>query len=220
MNFDYLQNLNIDFGNNVNDSTISPQMDQHDLDLFTQAATNDFFSLDVFGNDQIPIKPKEQLQQQDSPIDEMIQIKQEPIDNSQQQQSEQQFTDFQFTNITPPQQSQFTISSQATTSTTTTTKNIEPTNKPAVVAAQEDKRKRNTAASARFRIKKKLKEQELIQRSKELEEKVSILEKKLKSIEMENKILKSILLKEQEKKNEDLLETIKKRSLDDWHWSS
>ena len=34
---------------------------------------------------------------------------------------------------------------------------------------------------------------------------------------MENKILKSILLKEQEKKNDDLLETIKKRSLDDWH---
>lgn len=88
------------------------------------------------------------------------------------------------------------------------------------MAAQEDKRKRNTAASARFRIKKKLKEQELIQRSKELEEKVSVLEKKLKSIEMENKILKSILLKEQEKKNDDLLETIKKRSLDDWHWSS
>lgn len=69
-------------------------------------------------------------------------------------------------------------------------------------------------------LKKKLKEQELIQRSKELEEKVSVLEKKLKSIEMENKILKSILLKEQEKKNDDLLETIKKRSLDDWHWSS
>ena len=78
------------------------------------------------------------------------------------------------------------------------------------MAAQEDKRKRNTAASARFRIKKKLKEQELIQRSKELEEKVSVLEKKLKSIEMENKILKSILLKEQEKKNDDLLETIKR----------
>ncbi|RCK65300.1 Transcription factor zip1 [Candida viswanathii] len=206
MNFDYLQNLNIDFGNT--DSTISPQIDQHELDLFTQAATNDFFSLDVFGNDHIPIKPKQQ--QQHNHKEEPVQLKQEPIDN-------QHFTEFQFTNITPPQQQdQFTIPPQQ--------QQPQPqppvVNKTAVVAAQEDKRKRNTAASARFRIKKKLKEQELIQRSKELEEKVSVLEKKLKSIEMENKILKSILLKEQEKKNDDLLETIKKRSLDDWHWSS
>lgn len=204
MNFDYLQNLNIDFGT-ASDSTISPQIDQSELDLFSQAANNDFFSLDVFGNDQIPIKPKQ----------ETIQLKQEPIDNQPSSQQQPQFTDFQFTNITPPQQEQFTIPSQPIT---TSNKKVE--DKVATVAAQEDKRKRNTAASARFRIKKKLKEQELIQRSKELEEKVSVLEKKLKSIEMENKILKSILLKEQEKKNDDLLETIKKRSLDDWHWSS
>lgn len=80
-------------------------------------------------------------------------------------------------------------------------------------AASEDKRKRNTAASARFRIKKKLKEQEMEQRSKEMQEKVSNLEKKLKTLEMENKCLKNLILQQNEKKNSVLLEDIKKRSI-------
>jgi hypothetical protein len=80
-------------------------------------------------------------------------------------------------------------------------------------AASEDKRKRNTAASARFRIKKKLKEQEMEQRSKEMHEKVSNLEKKLKTLEMENKCLRNLILQQNEKKNSVLLEDIKKRSI-------
>lgn len=75
----------------------------------------------------------------------------------------------------------------------------------------EDKRKRNTAASARFRIKKKMKEQEMERRSKELEEKVAALEKKLKQLEMENKCLKTMITQRNDKKNDDLLEEIKRR---------
>ncbi|KAG2733947.1 hypothetical protein G9P44_003472 [Scheffersomyces stipitis] len=80
-------------------------------------------------------------------------------------------------------------------------------------AASEDKRKRNTAASARFRIKKKLKEQEMEQKSKELQDRLLALEKKLKTLEMENKCLKNLILEQNEKKNTDLLESIKKRSI-------
>lgn len=76
----------------------------------------------------------------------------------------------------------------------------------------EDKRKRNTAASARFRIKKKMKEQQMQQKSKELQEKVMVLEKKLKTLEMENKCLKNLIVKQNEQKNSDLLEDIRKKS--------
>ena len=51
-------------------------------------------------------------------------------------------------------------------------------------------KERNTAASARFRIKKKMKEQEMERRAKELEERVVNLEKKLKAAELENRCLK------------------------------
>ena len=77
----------------------------------------------------------------------------------------------------------------------------------------EDKRKRNTAASARFRINKKMKEQQMQQKSKELQDRVTGLEKKLKTLEMENKCLKNLIVKQNEQKNSDLLENIKKRSI-------
>lgn len=82
-------------------------------------------------------------------------------------------------------------------------------------SANEDKRKRNTAASARFRIKKKLKEQQMEQKARELQDKVTSLEKKLMTVEMENKCLKSLILKKNEEDNVKLLESIKKRSITD-----
>lgn len=77
----------------------------------------------------------------------------------------------------------------------------------------EIKRRRNTAASARFRIKKKLKEKQMEEQTRQLQDKLSTLEKKLKTLEMENKCLKKLILEKNEKKNCDLLESIKKRSL-------
>lgn len=82
------------------------------------------------------------------------------------------------------------------------------------ISAYEDKRKRNTAASARFRIKKKLKQQEMETKCKNLQDKVGGLEKKLLTLEMENKCLKNLILQKNEEKNDDLLQSIKKRSAD------
>lgn len=81
----------------------------------------------------------------------------------------------------------------------------------------EDKRKRNTAASARFRIKKKMKERQMEEETKALQEKVLALEKRLKTLETENKCLKNLILKNNEKKNDDLLNSIKKKSLLDFN---
>lgn len=62
------------------------------------------------------------------------------------------------------------------------------------LAAEEDKRRRNTAASARFRIKKKQREQALEETAKEMTAKVSALETRLQQLEMENQLLKSLIM--------------------------
>jgi hypothetical protein len=86
---------------------------------------------------------------------------------------------------------------------------------PAATASLNDKRKRNTAASARFRIKKKLKEQQMDMELKRLSEKVVSLEKTLKQLNMENKCLKSLILQKNDEKNQQLLQSIKSRSIMD-----
>lgn len=59
--------------------------------------------------------------------------------------------------------------------------------------AEDDKRRRNTAASARFRVKKKQREQALEKQSKEMVDKVSSLEGRIQQLEMENKWLKGLI---------------------------
>jgi hypothetical protein len=61
------------------------------------------------------------------------------------------------------------------------------------MAAEEDKRKRNTAASARFRIKKKQREQALEKSAKDMTDKVTMLESRISALETENKWLKSLV---------------------------
>lgn len=61
------------------------------------------------------------------------------------------------------------------------------------VAAEEDKRRRNTAASARFRVKKKQREQALEKTAKEMTERVNVLETRVKTLETENAWLKSLI---------------------------
>ena len=68
------------------------------------------------------------------------------------------------------------------------------------MAAEEDKRRRNTAASARFRVKKKQREQALEKTAKELTDKVEALEAKVKSLRQENGWLRRLVV---EKKGED-----------------
>lgn len=62
------------------------------------------------------------------------------------------------------------------------------------IAAEEDKRRRNTAASARFRVKKKQREQALERTAKEMSEKVTALEGRIQQLETENKWLKNMIL--------------------------
>ncbi|EGW30084.1 uncharacterized protein SPAPADRAFT_63709 [Spathaspora passalidarum NRRL Y-27907] len=218
MNFeptDYLQNLNLEFDSQFVSPNINQQQLDHDLDLFSSA--NHFFSLDVLGNDNIvPVK---------SEVTDPVLLPHQPQQQQTQQQQQQQpissqQPDYSFLN--------FDINTQARISSDVDhefkkpqKRSISEVNTPmstfsdesATGAASEDKRKRNTAASARFRIKKKLKEQEMEKRSKELEEKVVMLEKKLKQLEMENKCLKNMILQQNEQKNEDLLKSIKERSI-------
>lgn len=60
-------------------------------------------------------------------------------------------------------------------------------------AAEEDKRRRNTAASARFRVKKKQREQALEKTAKEMSDKATRLEQKVQQLETENAWLKSLI---------------------------
>jgi hypothetical protein len=61
------------------------------------------------------------------------------------------------------------------------------------IAAEEDKRRRNTAASARFRVKKKERERALEQSQKEMHEKVAKLEATIQQLQTENTWLKGLI---------------------------
>lgn len=63
-----------------------------------------------------------------------------------------------------------------------------------VVAAAEDKRRRNTAASARFRLKKKEREAALEGKAKELEARVNELERECEGLRRENGWLKGLVV--------------------------
>ncbi|KAG1439020.1 hypothetical protein G6F56_012437 [Rhizopus delemar] len=67
------------------------------------------------------------------------------------------------------------------------------------VSAEEDKRRRNTAASARFRMKKKLREQELDKKSKEIADYVEKLETKVSDLEKEAKWLRALVIEKDPK---------------------
>ncbi|KAL2816101.1 hypothetical protein BJX63DRAFT_147506 [Aspergillus granulosus] len=71
------------------------------------------------------------------------------------------------------------------------------------VAAEEDKRRRNTAASARFRIKKKMREQALEKTVKETTEKNAALEARVTALELENQWLKNLITEKNGKSAEE-----------------
>ncbi|KAF6843981.1 regulatory protein cys-3 [Colletotrichum musicola] len=76
------------------------------------------------------------------------------------------------------------------------------------LAAEEDKRRRNTAASARFRIKKKQREQALEKSAKEMTDKVQALEQRITLLETENRWLKNLVMEKNEG-NEDIAAMLK-----------
>lgn len=69
-------------------------------------------------------------------------------------------------------------------------------------AAEEDKRRRNTAASARFRVKKKQREAALERSAKEMSDKVAALEGRINQLETENKWLKNLITEKNENKDD------------------
>ncbi|KAI8893714.1 hypothetical protein BC833DRAFT_544292 [Globomyces pollinis-pini] len=79
--------------------------------------------------------------------------------------------------------------------TTTTTQNTTESTKKrsAPIIDQEEKRLRNTEASARFRAKKKAREQAIANEAQLLKDKVSSLENKVKEQEMEIKWLRKLI---------------------------
>lgn len=95
----------------------------------------------------------------------------------------------------PPQQQQFGAPSVGDKRKSSAA-NLQPVadlEEQSRVAAEEDKRRRNTAASARFRVKKKQREQALEKQAKEMSDKVSALESKVQQLETENKWLKGLI---------------------------
>ncbi|CAK7891485.1 hypothetical protein CAAN1_01S05380 [[Candida] anglica] len=75
-----------------------------------------------------------------------------------------------------------------------------------------DKRRRNTAASARFRIKKKQKEKEMEQTIVSLNDATHGLELKIQQLEMENKLLRNLIVEKGSKRSEDELKQLKQRA--------
>ncbi|KAG7912170.1 hypothetical protein KL906_000374 [Ogataea polymorpha] len=70
-----------------------------------------------------------------------------------------------------------------------------------------EKRRRNTLASARFRIKKKQKEKEMEERFDRIHRHIDSLKVKIKTLEMENKCLKELLLTPADSKSPSLSST-------------
>jgi hypothetical protein len=60
-------------------------------------------------------------------------------------------------------------------------------------AVEEDKRRRNTAASARFRMKKKEREAELERRTRDMNDRCGELEKRINILETENRWLRELI---------------------------
>ena len=97
----------------------------------------------------------------------------------------------------------------ASPSIAASTPNLEASSR---AAADEDKRRRNTAASARFRVKKKQREQALEKTAKEMTDRADALESRISQLEMENKWLRNLIVEKSATGNDDVSDMWKKFS--------
>lgn len=79
-------------------------------------------------------------------------------------------------------------------------------------ASEFDKRRRNTAALARFRIKKKIKEQQMESKIQQLNNVIKDYELKIQQFDMENKLLRNLILEKGTRKSEDELQALKEKA--------
>lgn len=82
----------------------------------------------------------------------------------------------------------------------------------AIELTEVDKRRRNTAALARFRIKKKLKEKSMDAKLQEMEQAVREYESKIQRLEMENKILRTLIVERGSKRSDEELQDLRRRA--------
>lgn len=75
-----------------------------------------------------------------------------------------------------------------------------------------DKRRRNTAASARFRIKKKMKEKQMETKIANLNKLIRGFESKTQQLEMENKLLKNLIIEKGTQKSEHELKMLREKA--------
>lgn len=74
-----------------------------------------------------------------------------------------------------------------------------------------DKRRRNTAASARFRIKKKMKEKQMEDKINSLQDMIRNFETKIQTLELENKLLKNLIIEKGTEKSDNELKMLRER---------
>jgi hypothetical protein len=79
-------------------------------------------------------------------------------------------------------------------------------------AAELDKKRRNTAASARFRFKKKMKEKQMETKIKSLEDLIVSLEGQLNNLEMENKLLRNLIIEKGSQKSDDEVKLLREKA--------
>lgn len=77
---------------------------------------------------------------------------------------------------------------------------------------ESDKRRRNTQALARFRHKKKMKEQQLEASVKQLGDQARELETKVQQLEMENELLRNLITDRNSRRDEEVVEGMRERA--------
>jgi hypothetical protein len=100
--------------------------------------------------------------------------------------------------------------SNATSTSSPTSPDPQLTNDPIIVEADDDKRKRNQAASARFRQKKKQREQQLMETSREMQDRTKRLEAENDGLKKENIFLKKLLVEKVDHMSEEDREMLRK----------
>jgi hypothetical protein len=104
--------------------------------------------------------------------------------------------------------------SNATSTSSATSPDPHLITDPLIVEADEDKRKRNQAASARFRQKKKQREQQLVESSREMQDRAKKLEKENDGLRKENMFLKKLLVEKVDHMSAEDREMLKKATRD------
>lgn len=80
------------------------------------------------------------------------------------------------------------------------------------ISSELDKKRRSLAASARFRIKKKLKEKELEEQISQLNDLVRNFELKIDELELENRLLKNLIIEKGNQDSDQELKRLKERA--------